>query len=532
MDNSVNNNTATGGVFSKISGKYVSSATEPGTQEDDSSYMSFESYLSLLVAQMQNQDFNNPMDDSEVLAQMAQYSMLEGIKNMTQQSSISYGMSLVGKVVTVDDGQGAYTGRVESIAVTDGKAQLMIDGMAYDSDKVTDIVSDNSFNWLMGFIGKTVRLKGSDDPETAATGVVTNFVYRAGKGYVVVNDKLVAASAVEIVDDGKTEGTESTEGTEGTEGTESTEENKGNEDETVTETAEAQTAAEMSTYQVKTESLIDSFMRELDAASGASGVSAVTETSETENDSVMDDYIVETAEVEVQDYAAGIFADSLALSDTETLTGVVSRDGADSTYASGSGTLKRDYDDTEINSYSSSVVNPYTAERMSNGNYKGVTTKAGISTSDSVPHRISVEDYPEEAALADQLGTRMYDIRFINNHAITSRILTDKVIGYSSGGKPVTEIGYSGVGQLGEVVTFANGTQRVEVLLRNGRSCWYTTSGRYTLDEICQKNGTPGSLTGKLTAAESSIRHFSDPTSEMDQSLKGVFAHNLAYNFS
>ncbi len=152
-----------------------------------------------------------------------------------------------------------------------------------------------------------------------------------------------------------------------------------------------------------------------------------------------------------------------------------------------------------------------------------MTAKAGVSTSDCVPHRISVEDYPEEAALADRLGTRMYDIRFINNRAITSRIKTDEIIGHSSSGKPVTEIGYSGVGQLGEVITFADGTQRVEILMRNGHSGWLTTSGRLTLDEICTRNGAPGSLTGKLTPEESAIRHYSDPLAETDQSLRNSF---------
>ena len=107
--------------------------------------------------------------------------------------------------------------------------------------------------------------------------------------------------------------------------------------------------------------------------------------------------------------------------------------------------------------------------------------------------------------------------------AITSRIKTDEVIGHSSSGKAVTEIGYSGVGQLGEVVTFADGTQRVEIIMRNGHSGWLTTSGRLTLDEICTRNGAPGSLAGKLTPEESAIRHYSDPMADMDQSLKNSF---------
>ena len=78
------------GVYSKYSSTYIDPDKNTVESNDNNNYMSFDSYLQLLVSQMQNQDFNNPMDDSEVLAQMAQYSMLEGIKNMTQQSNISY----------------------------------------------------------------------------------------------------------------------------------------------------------------------------------------------------------------------------------------------------------------------------------------------------------------------------------------------------------------------------------------------------------------------------------------------------------
>ena len=256
------------GVYSKYSSTYIDPDKNTVESNDNNNYMSFDSYLQLLVSQMQNQDFNNPMDDSEVLAQMAQYSMLEGIKNMTQQSNISYATSLVGQVVTVDDGSGAYTGMVESVNVKNGEPWLMIDGMSYKSDKVTDVVDVYTFKNLMELIGKTVKCKpeGSD---ADFTGVVTNILYQNGTGYVVVNEKLIPIDRIELVekpgeeDSDKTEGSENTDGTEGTEGSNS-EGNSGDKDgETVTETAEAETSAVMG-YMARSESLIDTFMKELD----------------------------------------------------------------------------------------------------------------------------------------------------------------------------------------------------------------------------------------------------------------------------
>lgn len=527
MDNGIS---AGNSVYSKYAGKYIDTTSNKVDSSDAAnSYMTFDSYLKLLTEQMRNQDFNNPMDDSEVLAQMAQYSMLEGIKNMTQQSAISYATSLVGEVVTVDDGSGAYTGMVESVTVKSGEPWLMIDGMAYKSDKVTDIVDIYTFRSLMDLIGKEVKAKDSDS-ETAVTGVVTNVLYKGGEGYVVVNDKLIAISKIELADGSdidisdKTEGGDKTEGSEnvgGTEGEEGADKDSGAEDdsgETITETAEAETAAAMS-YKARSESLIDTFMKELDEAGG---VTEVTEASAANSENnIAEEYYVEIMELEVPDYGAGAYVDDSIITGTVT-------SNSDRVLGSGSGTLSRSVESKS----ESNAVNYNTNYSGYNiyGGYTGVTTSKGVSTSDCVPHRISVEDYPEEAALADRLGTRMYDIRFINNHAITSRIKTGEIIGHSSSGKAVTEIGYSGVGQLGEVITFADGTQRVEILMRNGHSGWLMTSGRLTLDEICTRNGAPGSLAGKLTPEESAIRHYSDPMADMDQSLKNSFDNFVSRN--
>lgn len=539
MDNSIK---ADSPIYSKVTGSYINRTQIEEETDESNSYMSFDGYLKLLVAQMQNQDFNNPMDDSEVLAQMAQYSMLEGIKNMTQQSSISYASSLVGKVVTVDDGSGSYTGMVESVTVKKGEPYLIVDGMSYKSDKVTDIVQEDIYKLMISLIGQKVRSKGSDE-ETAVTGVVTNVVFKDGEAYVVVNDDLYTLDSVVLAVDeteegtegseGGTEGVEGAEGAEGTEGTEGSENVTGTEgaegtekdsgetgsEETVTENAEVEASAAMG-YKARSESLIDSFMKELDEAGGVSKVEQASGTSGVS----MEEYYVETMELEVPAYSAGAYADE------NVITGSVSSEGSDKVLGSGnSGTLTRSLDSESVNSTNSSSSYSYNSNYGSYSGW-GYTGGRGTMRGDSAPARISVEKYPEEAALADRLGTRMYDIRFINNRAITSRIKTGEIIGHSSSGKPVTEIGYSGVGQLGEVVTFADGTQRVEIILKNGHSGWLTTSGRLTLDEICTRNGEPGSLTGRLTPEESAIRHFSNPLENIDPALKNTFQNYVSRN--
>ncbi|MBQ8786236.1 MAG: hypothetical protein IJZ61_01220 [Oscillospiraceae bacterium] len=492
MDNSLDLSTV--GVYSKYSNTYVNTAT--GDDEESNSYMNFDSYLKLLVSQMQNQDFNNPMSDAEVLNQMSQYSMLEGIKNMTQQNNISYSTSLVGKVVTVSDGYDYYTGKVESVTVSNGEPKLMIDGKAYDSKTVSDIVADDVYKDLFSMVGKDVKIS-----LTGETGKVTDVIFLSGESYVVLDGKdAVPKSTVEIV--------ESAEETADENVTVVSDEVTG--DTTATEPAEENVSvvtAEVQSYETKSQSLIDGFMAELDSIDEANGVSAASETSEVQE--ITDEYVLETAELKVPDYAAGIFADGAVLTGTVSLTDV------DNTYGNGT-----------ITASSAANLDPETAERTADGKLKGVTTAPGISEPDCVPHRISVEDYPEEAALADALGTRMYDIRFIYNTDITSRIKTDEIIGHTATGKPITEIGYSGVGQLGEVVTFADGRQRVEILLKSGKSAWMMTSGNLTLDEICSRNYKAGELADKLTPMESAIRHYSHPMEAYEQSAAALSFKN------
>lgn len=495
------------GVYSKYSNSYFD--TTSSKDDESNSYMDFDGYLKLLVSQMQNQDFNDPMKDSEVLNQMAQYSMLEGIKNMTQQSNISYATSLVGRVVTVNNGSAYHTGKVESVSVSNGVPSLMIDGRAFESSAVSDIVDPDIYAKLSEMKGKTVKVNTTGG-EAPFTGKVTDVVFFGGEAYVAVGDKIVLADMVEIVEEIGEAAEENKESTET-----GTEENN-------TEETFVTDVSEIQTYSAKSQALVDILMKELDEAEKASQADSSTEKADSVSgvsgvSAVTDDYVIETAMLEVPDYGAGIYAD------TGVVTGTASLSNVDNTYGSIAGTVSL----SEYNSSRGVDLDPETAERTSDGKLKGVTVPPSSSASDCVPHRISVEAYPEEAALADKLGTRMYDIRFINNRAITSRIKTDEVIGHTKSGKAITEIGYSGVGQLGEVVTFSDGTQRVEILLKSGKSTWLMTSGNLTLDEICTRTGAPGSLTGKLTPEEAAIRHFSHPTENLDQTALNAFKNQL-----
>ena len=65
-------------------------------------------YFQLLAAQLQNQDMTNPMDNSEIMAQMTQMAMVQSLTSMTEAvntssalSSQTYAASLIGQEVTM-----------------------------------------------------------------------------------------------------------------------------------------------------------------------------------------------------------------------------------------------------------------------------------------------------------------------------------------------------------------------------------------------------------------------------------------------
>ncbi|MDE6596397.1 MAG: hypothetical protein K2K44_10360 [Oscillospiraceae bacterium] len=526
------------GIYSKYSGRYVQVQNQDSDETFSNGSLDFDGYLKLLVSQMSNQDFNDPMSDADLLNQMAQYSMLEGIKDMTQQTAISYAASLVGKVVTVSDGQYYHTGIVNSISVEKGKPYVMVDGQSFKSSEITDIVTMEDYVALGELLGKTVKIKGAG--EDANTGVVSGIVFIGGQGYVAVNGNTYAASRVEVVEtEDKEEGGENsgTEGTEGTEGSGDAAENggvTGETDGTENNTEKTETdphafkvgeveESKAASYAASSAALTDLLMRELDRVDEVKSVNAASE-QHTENFDLEE--IMQTAHIQVPEYAASVAADMndyilsavdgpvTYASGDSTVSGVGNVSIRDYDRSTGTGTLVDDNytevitDDVPRVTTTTYTSSTSTSQYTASGKLKGVTASAGIATTDGVPHRISVEQYPQEAALADEYGTRMYDIRHINNHEITSRIKTGPVISRTASGRGVTEIGYSGMGQLGEVVTFEDGTQRVEILLKSGKSSWLYTSGMLTLDQICTTNGAPGSLSN-MTGAEKAIRHYS-----------------------
>ena len=105
-------------------------------------------FLKLLITQLSNQDPTNPMENTEFISQMAQFSSLEQMTNMSTSFSkmasfinSSEAASTLGKTVVLNIGDTTTTGIVEG-ATRGENPQILVNGMYYSMDKIAAIYAN------------------------------------------------------------------------------------------------------------------------------------------------------------------------------------------------------------------------------------------------------------------------------------------------------------------------------------------------------------------------------------------------------
>lgn len=112
--------------------------------DEDDSDLTINDFFNLMITQLTNQDFMNPMDDTEYMSQMAQFATMQEMMDLCQYSKQNYVMSMLGKEVTIGKNMiggstESVTGVVEKIVLEDDEYKIYIDGKPYDLNKVTQI---------------------------------------------------------------------------------------------------------------------------------------------------------------------------------------------------------------------------------------------------------------------------------------------------------------------------------------------------------------------------------------------------------
>lgn len=102
-------------------------------------------FLKILLTQLTHQDPTKPMEDKEFIAQMAQFSTLEQMTNMSEEFeklrslfSVNQAYQMLGQTVEIADGEQTITGVVEEIVGREFP-QVLINGTYYDFSKIVKV---------------------------------------------------------------------------------------------------------------------------------------------------------------------------------------------------------------------------------------------------------------------------------------------------------------------------------------------------------------------------------------------------------
>lgn len=126
----------------------VNNSTSSSSQASGSA-LDMNDFLMLLAAQFQNQDVMNPTENTEFIAELAQFSSLQAMNELSQYSERQYASSLVGKTVVVGgyDQTGTYVtkqGVVQSATFSSDGCSIIVNDSAYDLSAVVQVVQNPS----------------------------------------------------------------------------------------------------------------------------------------------------------------------------------------------------------------------------------------------------------------------------------------------------------------------------------------------------------------------------------------------------
>ena len=172
----------------------AAAASKSTAETKSSTSINSQAFLRLLTEQLKYQDPMNPMDNSEMLAQEAQFATLEQMEALTSTfssfSNIYQANSLLGQCVRVEVDGKAAIGIVEGVDFSDANgASVFVDDRYFPLSSITNVyylteAPDGSEGEGDGEGGDT---EGSGESESDGTSNVVDDAVQAAKSAAALN---------------------------------------------------------------------------------------------------------------------------------------------------------------------------------------------------------------------------------------------------------------------------------------------------------------------------------------------------------
>lgn len=142
------------------------------TTNSKGSSLDKDAFLKLLVTQMQYQDPLEPTSNTEYMAQLAQFSTVEQLENLSATFNANQALNMAGQyvILNVPDAAGKVnqvSGLVDYVTMSEGKAYFHINDQYYPADYLDSIVSIDYLEHLINNAesDKTGEDQGEDQGE-------------------------------------------------------------------------------------------------------------------------------------------------------------------------------------------------------------------------------------------------------------------------------------------------------------------------------------------------------------------------------
>ncbi len=121
--------------------------TTGSTTEVDRALMGKDTFLKLLVAQLQNQDPLEPMDNKDFIGQLSQLNSAEQLTTLNdnfsdflQSQAIAQASGMIGKTVQINVlGGTTVSGTVSRVVIKDAIPEVEVNGVLYPLEDVAEI---------------------------------------------------------------------------------------------------------------------------------------------------------------------------------------------------------------------------------------------------------------------------------------------------------------------------------------------------------------------------------------------------------